>query len=188
MTQDISPDNIEIGERVRTRRNELGLSLRDLAEKTELSATFLSGLERGLVNPTLSSIRRLANALEVPIHRLLMDTNNVGPVIRRKDRAHQVFPDGNVRYEFLTAQPQRKIIMFQVSAMPEAGNMIRQPFALRTEEVILVLKGRLEVIVAGQCYELDEGDTIYFENRYLDSVRALGEAEASYLAVIANQD
>jgi transcriptional regulator with XRE-family HTH domain len=186
--QDSSPDNAEIGERVRTRRQEMGLSLRDLAEKTELSATFLSGLERGLVNPTLSSMRRLANALEVPIHRLLMDTSNVGPVVRHDRRARMVFPEGNVQYEILTPQLARKIVMLQVRARPEAGNMIRQPFAERTEECILVQQGMLEVIVAGQYYELEAGDTIYFENRYLDSVRALGDTEAVYVSVLARSD
>ena len=63
------PDDevLRLGVHIKSKRTELGLSLRDLAATTGLSATFLSNLERGIANPTLDSLRKVSNALNTPI-------------------------------------------------------------------------------------------------------------------------
>ena len=53
--------------RVRQRRIELGLSQEKLAELSGLDRTYISGIERGVRNPTLSTAERLAQALDVPL-------------------------------------------------------------------------------------------------------------------------
>jgi transcriptional regulator with XRE-family HTH domain len=183
--EEYSIDNLKLGERIRDRRQELSLSLRDLAELTDLSATFLSALERGLANPTLASVRRLANALKVPLHRLLADSSDNSLVVLKDRRRSMLFPDSNVKYEILTPQLTRKMVLFQVDLPPEAGNIIQQPLAEPTEECIVVLAGKLEIQLAGQVYELKAGDSIYFENRYMDSIRAVGECPAEYISAVA---
>ena len=55
-----------LGERVRERRKELGLSLEEVAARTNLTASFLSLIERNINNPSLDSLYRIAEALEVP--------------------------------------------------------------------------------------------------------------------------
>jgi transcriptional regulator with XRE-family HTH domain len=53
--------------RVRQRRTELGLSQEALAELSGLDRTYISGIERGVRNPTLSTAEKLAEALSVPL-------------------------------------------------------------------------------------------------------------------------
>lgn len=60
-----------VGGNVRTFRNELGLSQEELAFKADLHRTYVSGVERGVRNPTILIIERLAEALKVPPHHLL---------------------------------------------------------------------------------------------------------------------
>ena len=55
-----------LGERVREQRKELGLSLEELATRTGLGASFLSLVERNINNPSLDSLYRIAEALDVP--------------------------------------------------------------------------------------------------------------------------
>ena len=164
-------NNLRLGERIRQRRQELNLSLRDLGTQTGLSATYLSGLERGANNPTLATIRRIANALQIAIYRLLADSREQDLIVRRQRRSQVTFSDSDVKYEMLTPQLNRKMLVYQLSISPSAGNVIQQPFGEPTEEFILVLSGRLEVSISGECYELETGDSIYFENRLLDSIR-----------------
>ena len=183
--EDFSTDNIRFGERIRERRTELNLSLRDLAAMTDLSATFLSLLERAQANPTLASARRIANALKVPLHRLLVDSVENSLVITKAQRRQMVFPDSQVRYEILTPQLTRKMVLFQVSLPPEAGNIMQQPLAEPTEECIVVLAGRVQIQLAGQIYELTAGDSIYFENLYLESICAVGDGLAEYISAVA---
>lgn len=59
------------------RRNELNLSLRALAEKTDLSAAFLSQIECGKSNPSLNSLQRIAEALHVSLSYFLSTNTTV---------------------------------------------------------------------------------------------------------------
>ena len=62
---------IVLGERVNALRVALGLSQEDFAGRVGLDRTYVSGIERGLRNPTLLVLLRLAQALEVPVTELL---------------------------------------------------------------------------------------------------------------------
>jgi transcriptional regulator with XRE-family HTH domain len=61
----------ELGRAVRRRREELGLSLRDVADKTSVSASTLSRIENGTGKPDADNIARLTSWLEVPVERIL---------------------------------------------------------------------------------------------------------------------
>lgn len=61
-----------LGERIRSVRKSKGFKLGDLAEITDLSSSYISQLERGLIEPSLTSLRKISNALNIPIY-LLMD-------------------------------------------------------------------------------------------------------------------
>jgi transcriptional regulator with XRE-family HTH domain len=61
-----------VGKNVRRYRESLGLSQEQLAFETELHRTYISGVERGVRNPTVLVVDRLAKALNVPPHKLLI--------------------------------------------------------------------------------------------------------------------
>src|SRR5215813_16044 len=61
----------ELGRAVRRRREELGLSLRDVADKTNVSASTLSRIENGTGKPDADNIARLTGWLDVPMERIL---------------------------------------------------------------------------------------------------------------------
>lgn len=65
-----------VGQKLKQRRDELKLSLRALAAQTDLSAAFLSQIERGKSNPSLNSLQRIAKTLEVPLHFFLTIPND----------------------------------------------------------------------------------------------------------------
>jgi len=173
-----------LGRRIKERRAELHLSLRDVAAATDLSATFLSSLERGLANPTLESLRRVANALDTPILRMADSGVGASPVVKSNARRHISLPPRHIRFEILTPTLTRKMVLFQVRATRDDGNLVVQPLAEPTEECITVLAGRLAVRVSGQTYELEAGDSIYFEGRNLESIYVAGDDEASYISAM----
>lgn len=65
-----------VGQKLKQRRDELNLSLRALAAQTDLSAAFLSQIERGKSNPSLNSLQRIAKTLGVPLHFFLTTPND----------------------------------------------------------------------------------------------------------------
>ncbi len=61
----------ELGRAIRRRRQELGLSLRDVADKTGVSASTLSRIENGTGKPDADNIARLTSWLNMPMERVL---------------------------------------------------------------------------------------------------------------------
>src|SRR5271169_2460056 len=147
------PDNSQsIGSRIRLRRNELQLSLRELASQTELTASFLSQLERGHTNASVDSIRKICSALGISLLSLLPEetlpdsppstSKLYCPLVRANERPRISFPDIQVTYELFTPDLSRKMEGFFVRLEPGKGNIahqLREP----TEECIFVLSGSL---------------------------------------------
>jgi transcriptional regulator with XRE-family HTH domain len=59
-----------LGKAIRTQRDLLGISQEELAHRADLHRTYISDLERGLRNPSVESIEKLARALEVSVSKL----------------------------------------------------------------------------------------------------------------------
>ncbi len=66
-SQPVSPDAALFGERLHELREKRGLTLRDLAERAEMSLTYVSDLERGQKVPSLTTLVRLASALDCKV-------------------------------------------------------------------------------------------------------------------------
>jgi transcriptional regulator with XRE-family HTH domain len=71
MTTSSSPIQRKLGEKIREKRLELGLSQEDLSNKTGLDRTYISGIERGVRNPALKNLNKLAKALKISIDQLM---------------------------------------------------------------------------------------------------------------------
>src|SRR6201996_7955261 len=80
---------IQIGPRVRALREAMDLSLRDLAERSGVSAPMLSQVERGETSPTLAVAARIANGLELRLSQLLrLDEDGTVSVVRSGEGRH----------------------------------------------------------------------------------------------------
>ena len=71
------------GKAVRRRRRELDLSQEELAELAGLHRTYISNLERGMINPTLENMERLARGLEISLARLFVEYGRLWPRINQ---------------------------------------------------------------------------------------------------------
>ena len=75
-------NTVELGRAIKRRREELGLSLRDVADVTAVSASTLSRIENGTGRPDADNIARITQWLDMPVDRLMRNSsNNVEPVI-----------------------------------------------------------------------------------------------------------
>ena len=68
---------LAVGLAVRRARYQRGCSQEELAELADLDRTYISGLERGLRNPALSTLRRLADALDLSLSRLFLTAEQI---------------------------------------------------------------------------------------------------------------
>jgi len=173
-----------LGAYIKNKRVELGLSLRDLAATTGLSATFLSNFERGVANPTLDSLRKVSTALNTPILYMTNAPQETSPVVRHGERRHLNLAKGKIHYEILTPTFTKKMVLFEARIVAEDGNVVAGPLSEPTEECVVMLAGRISIRVAEQTYELEAGDSIYFEGGSLESLMAVGDEEARFISAI----
>jgi transcriptional regulator with XRE-family HTH domain len=171
----------QLGRRIRTLRTERGLTLTGLASRVGITRSFLSGVERGVAYPSLMVLRSIAAALEVPVFLLFTapETNSI--VVRRDARKVIRSPGAPVSYELLSPDLRRKIEMILVRLKPGLDS---SAMAHEGEECALVLKGRVVITVADVDYELNEGDSIYYDSGLPHKARAAGNEPAEIVSAI----
>ncbi|MFL7839319.1 MAG: helix-turn-helix domain-containing protein [Candidatus Promineifilaceae bacterium] len=190
---------IELGERVKQRRLELGMTARELARQTGLSASFISQVERGKTNVSLESLRLIAEKLDASILYFLSESpQNLKPqnyrendppelnnsVIQVAERPTLTFPDLGVCYELLTRDLSRKMEAMLGRLSPGTGNVARR-LSMPTEEFIYVLSGSLRIGRGTEKHTLNPGDAIYFEGYDLSEIVCASEDEdAVWISVI----
>jgi|SRR5690349_18626634 transcriptional regulator with XRE-family HTH domain len=147
-------------------RISAGMTIEELATKAGISTGSLSQLERGIGNPSFSTMAKLAYALGVPIGTFFTGPSQNDPVVRknaRKKLMHSAFANENPApvYELLTPDLQRKLEVIWVELPPGQSNR-DAPFVHDTEECGILLKGILEVHLGEQVHTLYPGDSISF--------------------------
>jgi transcriptional regulator with XRE-family HTH domain len=97
------PDATGIGDGIRRERLRRGLTLAQLAIQVNLTVSALSQIERGASDPSISSLRRIAQAFDVPMFQFLIGTFQREIVVRRDRRTKMNFPDRELEYELVSA-------------------------------------------------------------------------------------
>jgi mannose-6-phosphate isomerase-like protein (cupin superfamily) len=159
------------------------MSLRQLADDAEVSESFVSQVERGRANPSVASLRRLAEALGTSVGALF-DGGSAGKVIRANSRPGLVHPTGKWEDFLLTPQSARRlqVILSVIEAGEGSGE---EPYSHDSdEECVVVLKGSLEVHIGGESFMLNEGDSLTFESRLPHWNRNPGEIKTEVLWII----
>jgi transcriptional regulator with XRE-family HTH domain len=176
-------DALLLGKRLKKRRNEMKLSLRALAEKTDLTASFLSQLERGLTNASLKSLQRIADELKVPLLYFLAGNSYTSPVVRAGQRAKLELDDDTILYELLSPNLAGKLEAM-MRALKPGGETIARPLSVETEQMIFLLEGDLTVTLKKHVYNLNAGDSICFNGDDLVKLTCGSESQARWISVI----
>lgn len=177
-----------VGPRVRALRDAMGLSLRDLAERSGVSAPMLSQVERGETSPTLAVAEKIAAGLELTLSQLLrLDEGEHVSVSRAAERRR--YERGGHRFEELTPPlpGQRADVSLHVlepgaTTGGRADPPMHEP---GSRETAVVLAGTLALIVDGTRYELQEGDSVTFDADLPHHFENDGEEPTEFFAVIA---
>src|SRR5438270_7394305 len=92
----------ELGQRIREVRRGKGMTLRDAADAAGVSESFLSQVERGLANPSVASLRRIADAMNERVASFFVGDAPSGMLVRAKERRRLVHPMGMLEDYLLT--------------------------------------------------------------------------------------
>jgi transcriptional regulator with XRE-family HTH domain len=157
------PITSRIAGRVRALRSERGLSLEDLAEKSRVSRSMLSLIERAESSPTAVVLDKIAAGLGVPLAVFFEDPGaGTGPLSRGRDR--QPWRDPQTGYLREVLSPSGIMAPFQlVQVTLPAGRTVHYEDITRRRpyhQQIWVQEGRIEVSVGSDTYRLEEGDCL----------------------------
>jgi len=174
---------MNIGFRVRYHRQQQKLSLRQLAERSGLSISFLSQLERDLTRPSISSLKQIADALGLKVADLLTDASENGEILlRRADRP--VWDLSRVRYELLATAKGRSMEPQLVTFEPGADSG-DHPVTHDGEEFGMILRGSAQCWIGDELVTLEEGDCVYFAASMPHRMRNAGESVCIWLHVVS---
>ena len=183
-----------VGARVKALREAEGLSLRDLADRSGVSAPMLSQVERGETSPTLTVANRIAAGLELRLSQLLrLDEQGAVTVVRAGDRSRGGNPRRGHRFEVLTAaRPGQRAELSRhtlsaggstgAGADGVGGDPLHEP---GSRETALVQEGRVVLVCDGTRYELGEGDTVTFDADLPHHFENPTTGDAVFLAVVS---
>jgi XRE family transcriptional regulator, regulator of sulfur utilization len=174
--------NQRLGRRVRARRVARGDSLGDVARASGLSKTILSRIESGEGNPSVETLWRLSQALEVPLGTLL-EGGEEAPRTRRIARGSgaALSADSGMASWMVHADGRGGRTELHELSLPAGVEHRSGAHLPGTEEVILCLSGRLEAGLDGAAEPLGPGDAVWFVADGPHAYRALGDTEARAL-------
>jgi transcriptional regulator with XRE-family HTH domain len=182
--EDRVPDSATIGEGIRRERLRRGMTLAQLASQVNLTVSALSQIERGASDPSISSLRRIAQAFDVPMFQFLVGTVQREIVVRRDRRIRLTFPDRELEYELVSADTSGEFEVLSLALAPR-GTTSMAPNSHASEECAVVLKGRVIAEVAGQPYELDAGDSIKIHRELPHKFTNPGVVDSEVLIIIS---
>jgi transcriptional regulator with XRE-family HTH domain len=177
-----------IGRRVKALREAMDLSLRDLADRSGVSAPMLSQVERGETSPTLQVAARIAAGLELRLSQLLRLDEGGSVSIVRAGEGRRGGADGH-RYEILSpplpglrAELSRHCLAPGATTGGPGDPPMHEP---GSRETAVVESGALELHVDGQIHRLETGDCATFDADLQHHFENPGKEEAVLLAVVS---
>jgi transcriptional regulator with XRE-family HTH domain len=160
-----TPDSVaeKLGAKIRRIRTAERLTLSELGEKTGLSVSFLSQVERGHNDPSINSLRKIANALGCPLTTFFEDRfRSAGPVVRKHERRVLFNTQSRLTYQILSRFQGGRIELLMTMLEPGTAN-VEQPMSHPGEEAALVSQGECWFELGEEGFTLKEGDAIYIQ-------------------------
>jgi len=181
----VADGSVDVGDRLRAIRRLRRNTLREVAERAGLSESFLSQVERGRTNVSISSLQRIAAALGVEVSDVFArDGAGTPRVVHRGERELVTF-GSKARKALLTPKPFHSVEVVAAEFEP-SGTTGDEAYAHGdSEEVFFVVSGTVELDLDGETYELGPGDSAQYRSSTLHRVRNGGTERAEVLFVIS---
>ncbi|MBQ9001627.1 MAG: helix-turn-helix transcriptional regulator [Eggerthellaceae bacterium] len=190
-------DQNKMGNKIRTLREAHGLTIEELAERSDTEARVIEQLESGEAATSLAPLIKLTRALGVRLGTLTDDDAQIGPAFTDANsmqagtvvRAFGTTSDaGDLNYFSLASgRPSRHIDPFVITITPsgETNHVLK---GHEGEEFLYGLEGEIEIEYGsgpnGRVYVLGPGESIYYDSIVPHQVRAHDNQNAKFLAVV----
>ena len=145
----------------------------------------LSQIEKGTANPSLNTIREIANVLEVPLFKFFIEPEkeeNKILILKRENR--KIINSKNVIYELLSPDVNINIECMKMILKKKGTETSVEPKAHRGEEVAILLDGKVKIIIENQSAIMEKGDTVHIPASKPHKWVNIGEEEATVIFAV----
>ncbi|HET6173111.1 MAG TPA: XRE family transcriptional regulator [Gaiellales bacterium] len=172
----------QLGGAIRRRRHAASLTLATVSERAGISVSMLSQVERGLLDPSLDTLRNIADALGTAPFRLLADEGSAAVVVRRAER-RELQSEAGVKIELLSPSLGGA---FEVAVWQLQPGCSKQgdPRVLPGEEANLLLSGQALLEIDDERIQLAAGDCVTFDPCKPHRVSAVGKEPLVCVGVV----
>ncbi len=154
-------DELNLGKKIQAIRSDRGHSIRKVAGLAGITPSMLSQIESGQVNPSINTLRSIAQVLETPLYAFFKEEQAETPIVHPEERrtiGSKSEPD--VQYELLTPDTKGDI-EFCMMVIPPHANSYRDMQSHAGEEVAIMYSGeQVELEVEERTYTLAPGDSV----------------------------
>jgi transcriptional regulator with XRE-family HTH domain len=176
---------IDVGERLQALRRYRRATLREIAQRSGLSESFLSQVERGRSSASIASLRRIAEALGVSMADLFEPDGMPGPRVLKRDERPALSFGILGRKLLLTPGPLHHLEVFS-GELEVGGSTGAEAYAHGdSEELFVVQSGTVQLELGGDLFELEPGDSIVYRSSTPHRVSNVGDALAEVMWIVS---
>lgn len=175
---------MDIGGKIKGLRLMHGLTMEDLADRTELSKGFISQLERNLTSPSIATLMDILACLGTDLRDFFSDTANTSVVFESEDAFVKDNEDAGYQVSWLVPQAQKNAMEPILLTLAPGGSFgPHEPHA--GEEYGYVLSGAVTLNLGRQKLKVKRGSSFYFKSSQSHGVQNAGKSEAKVLWVVS---
>lgn len=153
-----------LGKKLREVRKAKGLTLKEVAEQIGKTESYLSQLENGKTNPSLASLKKLADCLGKPLVTLFEGEKSVSLNIVREDKRTKMAISDYLEYQLLSS-PNSQIALFKVF-LKKGGSSGADFYSHKGVETGVVIQGEIRITVGEKTVLLRKGDSITYHSNF----------------------
>ncbi|MFE9914144.1 helix-turn-helix domain-containing protein [Micromonospora sp. NPDC005553] len=172
-----------LGDRLRDLRQQHSLTLRQLATAADVSPALLSQIENGATDPSLSTLRKLAQVFDTSIAELFSEPEAPPVHVSRVGaRTRLAAPPGQITYERLT--PGRGDLEVLQAHLAPGDASSAEPWAHPSTECAIVITGAVVAEIGGESYALTAGESVTFDSRLAHLYRNASDQRAHLIIAV----
>lgn len=176
--------NTIISKNIKRLREELKLSMDELARVSGVSKSMLAQLERGEGNPTISTLCKISNGMNVPFDALTVRPKKKYDLVKISEIEPLLEDGGRMKnYSIFPDDENRRFAMYYVEVEKDS-NWESEPHLKGTTEYITVFRGEIEICVDGQRFLLGKGESMRFRADMIHAYRNPGKETAICYVVL----
>ena len=179
-------ETIDVGKRIKSIRKRKNLTLQEVSEKSGMSATAISAIERNVSSPTVATLAAIGRALGESLSSLLGEADIEYVVTRAATRERLASDIRNVEFQSLASGIPNQRFQPKLCILRPGANSGEDFINRLEDDFFLVIRGSLEVDVHGTSLRLDEGDCVYFRGNTPYRWKNVSEHEETEFLIVSS--